>query len=59
MVLANDTIQKKHKGLKKNGAMINCSFCHTKNAIPKTKGYSMTKINASKSCQGRGCHPLK
>jgi len=59
MALANPIIQKKHRGLKKNGAMINCGYCHTKNNIAKQKGYPIGKVNVNPSCKGSGCHPLK
>ncbi len=39
IALANTDIQKKHKGLKKDGKMINCAYCHTTAKIEKKKGY--------------------
>ncbi len=61
-VLANPQIQAKHKGFKKDGKMINCTYCHTTAKIEKPavkRAPDMNKINANAFCMGTGCHPVK
>ncbi|MGV7930195.1 MAG: hypothetical protein AB2L13_15055 [Spirochaetota bacterium] len=59
IALANPDIQKKHKGLKKDGKMINCAYCHTTAKIEKKKGYGIALVNKNPLCMGSGCHPVK
>ena len=59
VALANPEIQKKHKGLKKDGKMINCGYCHTSAKIKKEKGYGIALVNKNSMCMGAGCHPIK
>lgn len=58
-VTANPQIQAKHKGLKKDGKMINCTYCHTTAKIEKKKGYNINNANKNALCMGSGCHPVK
>jgi hypothetical protein len=59
-LFANPAIQTKHKGLKKDGKMINCAYCHNTGKIEKKKGAAdMNAINKKAACMGAGCHPVK
>jgi cytochrome c553 len=61
-VWANTQIQAKHKGMKKDAKMINCTYCHTTAGFEKPKvkrAPNMAKINATSFCMGSGCHPVK
>ena len=57
VALANPKINKAHKGKTgKDGAKINCNYCHKTAAIPKTKGQDAAKIQKGASCATAGCH---
>lgn len=59
VLLANPAIQTKHKGVKKDGKMINCAYCHNTAKIEKKKGADINAINKNAACMGAGCHPIK
>ncbi len=56
MIFANTTINKAHSGLTKDGANVNCSYCHTTAGIPKQAG-NKAQTNTNTFCLGSGCHP--
>lgn len=61
-LLGNMQIQGKHKGIKKDGKMINCAYCHTTAKFEKPtekRAPDINKINSSPFCMGSGCHPVK
>jgi len=55
VLFADVTLNKKHKGLEKDGAKINCVYCHKKAGNPK-EGKDYAKYKSGKFCKGSGCH---
>ncbi len=54
---ANPKIFKPHKGLKgKDEASLNCAYCHSKAAIPKTSGQDLNAAKKGQYCAMNGCH---
>jgi hypothetical protein len=59
MLSANGKTNKSHLSMKgKDGAKINCVYCHKTAKIPKKKGQDVKKYESSPFCGGKGCHPL-
>jgi hypothetical protein len=56
IIFANTTINKEHSGLTKDGANVNCSYCHTTAGIPKQAG-NKAQSNTNTFCLGSECHP--
>lgn len=56
---ANPLMNKSHLKLKgKDGAKINCVYCHTTAKIPKKKGQDLDALYKTPYCAGKGCHSL-
>ena len=56
---ANSTMNKAHlKMAGKDGAKINCVYCHKEAKIPKKKGQDLEALCKTPHCAGKGCHPL-
>ena len=55
MLFADVSLNKKHKGMKKDGQKINCVYCHKKAGNPKD-GKEFAKYQKGKFCKGSGCH---
>jgi cytochrome c553 len=56
VVLGSASLNAPHKGLKgKDGATINCAYCHTAAGNPKA-GKDYAKYKTGPFCKGSGCH---
>ena len=55
VIFADVPLNKKHKGLEKDGEKINCAYCHKKAGNPK-EGKDYAKYKTGKFCTGSGCH---
>ena len=55
ILFADVNLNKKHKGMEKDGAKVNCAYCHTKAGNPK-EGKDYAKYRDGKFCKGSGCH---
>jgi len=55
LAFSSAQLQKAHKGLDRDGAKINCAYCHEKAAIPK-EGKDYQKHQGNPGCKGSGCH---
>ena len=59
---SNTVIFGKHKDKEKDGAKVNCIYCHNTVKIEKKKGQLQdkklngTKLAMLKTCNGAGCH---
>jgi hypothetical protein len=56
MIFANTAINKQHSGLAKDGAKVNCAYCHTTAGIQKEAG-NKAQMNTNAFCMGSECHP--
>ena len=57
LLMASVPVNKQHKGLTgKDGAKVNCTYCHKKAASPKTKGNDLAKLKKGAYCAIDGCH---
>jgi len=57
LLMANVAVNKQHKTLKgKDGAKVNCAYCHTKAKIPKKKGNDINALKKGEYCSQKGCH---
>lgn len=54
-LFATVPINKKHSGLERGGAKINCAYCHTKHKVEKKK-QDMDALKKKPFCAGAGCH---
>ena len=55
---AKGPLKEKHTGkVGLDGAKVNCVYCHTTAANPKTKGNDLQKLKKEKYCAIPGCHP--
>lgn len=55
LAFSSAPLNKAHKGQEKDGAKINCAYCHKKAGIAKeSKDYD--KHKKGKFCAGSGCH---
>ncbi len=55
MLFADVPLNKKHKGMEKDGQKVNCAYCHKKAGNPK-EGKDYAKYKNGKFCKGSGCH---
>ena len=57
LLFASTDLNKQHKGQKgKDGAKVNCTYCHKKAGAPKTKGNDLAKAKKGEYCAIDGCH---
>lgn len=55
LAFSSPSLVKPHKGMIRNGAKIDCAYCHEASGAPKAgKDYAAYQKKAS--CQGAGCH---
>ena len=54
---ANGKINKAHLGLTgKDGAKVNCVYCHTTQKVAKKKGQDKAALYKNAGCAGAKCH---
>lgn len=57
MVFGSMDLNKKHADKTgKDGAKVNCAYCHTTAGIKKEKGLDMAALQKGDSCAMAGCH---
>jgi len=55
LAFSSPTLVKTHKGMNKDGAAVDCAYCHKTSAIPK-EGKDFAKYQKNATCAGPACH---
>ncbi len=57
---AGKPLNKQHKGLTgKDGAKVNCVYCHKTAGNPKTEGNDLEQLKKGPYCNSKDCHGKK
>ena len=57
VLIADPKMNKAHKAKVKDGAKVNCTYCHNSPGnIPKKRGQDIKALYKTKTCAGQGCH---